>query len=116
MVKMKKTLPTWKGSSTFSYVGSVREGVNIFVKGLTEGFPIRRNDLQEMLTKFSGQEVVVGATRVGPWPKGSLGRWHHDKNKSYGWAGYIAAILIAEGFAVDGPGRWNVSFKVYPSP
>jgi hypothetical protein len=95
-----KTLVTWTGRATFSYVGSVKEGTRIFFA--TNPYPIIVSAIQyqQMLNHFKGKVVELGTVKnLKKRPSGSLGEWIGKEVGKTAVASYVAAILVHEGYA-----------------
>ena len=99
-------LPTWSGTSSFSYTGSVKHGTKIR-HGNNGAFSVTMTALQytTLLNYFRRRTVEIGTSRTQP-PRGSLGEWLQANVTRTAIASYVGPILIAEGFAArDGSTR-----------
>ncbi len=94
-----QTLKTWKGKSTFSYTGSVKQGTKIFYGRKDEEIFICATRYVKLLDHFRGRTVDIGTSRDNR-PPGSVGEWlQQSKVTKRAIASYVGPILIAEGYA-----------------
>jgi hypothetical protein len=96
-----RTLGHLSKRTTFTYTGSVREGV---VLEFTGSHKISSEFFLALLNNFDGQTIPGGFSNVNPYP-GGLGAWvvHNSRNisppkLSSRHASFIAAILANEGY------------------
>lgn len=96
-----RTLGHLSKRTTFTYTGSVREGVAFEFNG---SHRISSEFFLALLNNFNGQTIPGGFSNVNPVP-GGLGAWvvHNSGNinptkLSSRHASFIAAILVNEGY------------------
>ena len=94
----EKKLSTWAEGSTFTYSGSVQEGVQIFYGTKPSCQKISKKQFTEMLQHFNGRTVDIGTSRTDRSPE-SLGYWLGKNVCKPAIASYVGAILVNEGFA-----------------
>ena len=93
-----KELETWKGAS-FEYIGSIESGVVISFGKKPDTEEITQIQCKEILKKFTGFEVLVGASRTTKHSN-SFGYWLMEKIKTKRViTSYISSILVEEGYA-----------------
>ena len=93
-----KKLSTWAKGSTFTYSGSVQEGVQIFYGTKPFRQEISKEQFSKMLQHFNGTTVDIGTSRTDRSPE-SLGYWLGKYICERAIASYVGAILVDEGFA-----------------
>lgn len=95
-----KTLETIAQKKSFSYQGSIGEGIVLFLGDKMNKAEIDKEECGNLLAEFSGKTVKIGASRTNP-PKGSVGEWLKlNKNITKTViTSYLVPILINEGYA-----------------
>ena len=93
-----KKLLTWAEGSTFTYSGSVQEGVQIFYGEKSACQKISKEQFSKMLQYFKERTVDIGTSRTNRSPE-SLRYWLEKNVCKQAIASYVGAILVDEGFA-----------------
>lgn len=108
-------LLTWGGDGeTFRYDGSVASGTVIhYGEDYRWTAEITASAYEQLLKKFSGQDVPVGTSKSNP-PAGSVGEWVKANVNRSGLMSYIGAILVAEDYATK-PKIGRIRFRKYPA-
>ena len=93
-------LKTLARGSAFKYVGSIKEGVNLFLGNSGHPIEVLKGDLDSLLKHFSNKTVPIEATRTkADLQEGSLGYWLNKNVNGPVITSYIASILVHEGYA-----------------
>jgi excisionase family DNA binding protein len=100
---------TRSGRAEFRVRGGVATGAEIWPGKAQYPIKFPKSFMDDLLSNFSGKEVAVGGSFDGPLP-GSLGEFIQQEIKTkMNPAVYIAALLIAEGYA-DASRRGYIRF------
>lgn len=92
-----RTLKTWTKRGKFSYQGTLASGTKV-VYGRGASFIVPPFLYADLLARFAGREVVVGASRNPP--RDSLNAWLRRRLPDVDVpVTYVGPILVAEGAA-----------------
>jgi len=90
-------IDTWGAKSQFSYTGSVKEGTRI-TYGIGSKISVSSTQYKDLLNQFRGRTVSVSVSRSKTELQ-SLGNWLKSNVTNTAIAGYVAPILVLEGYA-----------------
>lgn len=91
-----RSLPAWGRKGRFRYEGSLARGTKV-VHGRGATFTVTAAHYADLLARFGGREVAIGAS-FRP-PRDSLGAWLRARVGPAALAAYVGPILVAEGAA-----------------
>lgn len=92
-----RALNAWANKGRFTFVGSLDLGTKV-LHGRGKSFVVPAEAYAELVSRFAGQEVPIGASRRPP--RDSLNAWLRKRLPSVEVpVAYVGPILVAEGVA-----------------